>query len=487
MTRSVKYNYILNLVNIVLGIVFPLITFPYVTRILTPEGIGKVQFYSTIIEYVTLFVALGIPLYGVREIAKVRDNKELRNKITVEVLVLHLILTIIGYIAIFILCLIVSQIQENQTLFLIISISLALGTIGTQWFFQAIEDFTYITIRSLIVRVIGLILLFVLVRNGDDVLQYAIVLTCGSAGNNVFNFVRLKKYISIDVFRNHLEPFHHLVPTLKIFLLNVTVGIYTQLATLLLGTIQTNEAVAYYAMPQRIANVVLCVVTALSGVLLPRLSNYIGNHQSDQFKDLGNKAITFVLAITLPMAVGLMLLSESITVVMFGETYHSSYLVLVIWAPIIAIIGLSQVYGKSLLYSTGHELLMTFCTFLGMLTFLLVGILGIIHYSFYGAAVASLIAEGVVTLSMMIIGRKYHPCTIFRKENLTYLMASLIMSVPVYLCTFLDSNILTIIAGVISGIVTYCLILAIRKDLFYIEVKDYLINALSLCSNQHNN
>ncbi len=487
MTRSVKYNYILNLFNIILGIVFPLITFPYVTRILTPEGIGKVQFYSTIIEYVTLFVALGIPLYGIREIAKVRDNKELKNKITVEILVLHLILTFIGYIFIFILCLTVSQIRVNRALFLIISLSLALGTIGTQWFFQAIEDFTYITIRSLIVRVIGLVLLFVLVRDSDDVLQYAVVLTCGSAGNNVFNFVRLKKYISIDDFRNHLEPFRHLVPTLKIFLLNVTVGIYTQLATLLLGTIQTNEAVAYYSMPQKIANVVLCVVTALSGVLLPRLSNYVGNHQSDQFKNLGNKAISFVLAMTLPMAVGLMLLSESIIVVMFGETYHSSYLVLVIWAPIIAIIGLSQVYGKSLLYSTGHELQMTLCTFLGMLTFLLVGIPGIIHYSFYGAAVASLTAEVFVTLSMMIIGKKYHPCTIFRKENLTYLMASLIMSIPVYLCTFLDGSILTIITGVIAGTITYCSILAIKKDLFYIEVKDYMFNAIFPSSKRHKN
>lgn len=482
MSRSVKYNYILNLVNIVLGIVFPLITFPYVTRILTPDGIGEVQFFTTIIEYVTLFAALGIPLYGVREIAKVRDNVTLRNKLTVEILVLHLLLTVIGYIAIIILCFVSNKIHENQTLFLVLSLSLGLGTIGVQWFFQAIEDFTYITVRSLIVRIIGLVLLFVMVRDENDVLEYAIVLSFGSAGNNIFNFIRLKKYVSASDIRNHLEPFRHIIPTLKIFMLNVTVGVYTQLATLLLGTIQSNDAVAYYSMPQRIANVVLCLVTALSGVLLPRLSSYVGQQQTDEFRNLGNKAISFVLAMTLPMVVGLVLLAEPITVVMFGEAYHSSYLVLVIWAPIIAIIGLSQVYGKSLLYSTGHELLMTLCTFGGMVAFLIVGIPGIMKFSFYGAAIASLIAEAIVTLSMMIIGKKYHPCTIFRKENLTYLIASIIMSAPIYTCTLIGLNILKIVLGIISGALTYCVVLALRKDLFYFEVKDYLMNTIASVS-----
>lgn len=470
MARSVKVNYALNLTNIVLGIVFPLITFPYVTRILSPGGIGQVQFYSSIIEYVTLFTALGIPLYAVREIAKVRDDKNKRNKLTAEILTLHLLLSAVGYVAVAVLAFVVPHIHENVPLFLILSLSIILNTIGTSWFFQAVEDFTYITIRSLFVRIISLVLLFIMVRDANDIIPYGIVLTCGSAGNNIFNFIRLKKYVSFEDFHQRLEPFIHVLPTLKIFLLNVTIGIYTQLSVVLLGFLQSNDAVGYYAMPQKIVTVILTMVTALSGVLLPRLSNYLGNNNAEQFKQLGNKAISFVLALTLPIAVGLVLLSKPMTILLFSETYIQSYPVLVIWAPIIAIIGLSQVYGKSILYSTGHELLMTLCTVLGMLVYLGVGFPAIMKYSIYGAAAASFFAEVTVTLSMMILGKKYHPCTIFRKENLTYVLAALIMAIPVYFCTLIKANIWQLIIGIPVGAITYLLILIIKKDSFSAEI-----------------
>lgn len=482
MAKSVKVNYALNLTNIVLGIIFPLITFPYVTRILSPGGIGQVQFYSSIIEYVTLFTSLGIPLYAVREVAKVRDNKNACNKLTAEILTLHLLLSLVGYVAIGVLALTVAKIQENIALFLILSLAIILNTIGTSWFFQAVEDFTYITIRSLFVRIFSLALLFIMVKDANDLIPYGIVLTCGSAGNNIFNFIRLRKYISIKDFNSGLQPFQHIVPTLKIFLLNVTIGIYTQLSAVLLGFLQSNEAVGYYAMPQKIVTVILTMVTALSGVLLPRLSNYIGQNNTEQFKQLGNKAISFVLALTMPIAVGLILLAKPITVVLFSETYLQSYPVLIIWAPIIAIIGLSQVYGKSILYSTGHEMLMTLCTLMGMLAYLAVGIPGIMKYSIYGAAAASFCAEVVVTLSMMILGKKYHPCTIFRKENLTYILAALAMAVPVLFCTLFKSNVLQIVIGIPIGALTYFTILVIKKDSFYLEIKKAIMSNSSFAS-----
>lgn len=472
MAKSVKVNYILNFTNIVLGIIFPLITFPYVTRILSPGGIGQVQFYSSIIEYVTLFTSLGIPLYAVREIAKVRDDAKQRNKLTVEILVLHLLLSFVGYIVIGVLAFTVPRIHENFPLFFILSLAIILNTIGTPWFFQAVEDFTYITIRSLFVRIISLALLFLMVRDAEDLIPYGIVLTCGSAGNNIFNLIRLKKYISIDDFRSRIQPFVHIVPTLKVFLLNVTIGIYTQLSAVLLGFLQNNEAVGYYAMPQKIVTVVLTMVTALAGVLLPRLSNYVGQNNTEQFKLLGNKAISFVLALTLPIAVGMALLAKPITLLMFGDQYLQSYPVLVIWAPIIAIIGLSQVYGKSLLYSTGHEMTMVLCTVFGMIVYLGLGIPGIMKFSIYGAAVASFVTEVAVTISMMYLGRNYHPCTIFRKENLTYLFASLIMGIPVYLCTLFDSVIIQIVVGIPVGVLTYVTFLIIKKDAFYMEIKE---------------
>ena len=230
MEKSIKANYALTLFDIVMGMAFPLITLPYVTRILSPESIGHVYFYLNILSYITLFTALGIPLYGVREVAKCRNDEINRNKLSLELLILHLILTAFAYFIVFILCLTIGKIREDVPLFLVLSISLFFNTIGVSWFFQAVEDFKFITIRSLLVKIISLILLFTIVKSKTDVLLYGIVLVCGSVGNNIFNLVRLNSFLSKKDFNKGIKPFSHVKPASKVFVLNLTVGIYTQLS-----------------------------------------------------------------------------------------------------------------------------------------------------------------------------------------------------------------------------------------------------------------
>lgn len=472
MAKSVKINYALTLFDIFMGIAFPLLTMPYVARILTPTNIGHVYFYLNILSYITLVVALGIPLYGVREIAKERENVAVRNKTAIELLVLHIILTAIGYLVVFILCFSVDKIKEDIPLFAILSISLFFSTIGVSWFFQAIEDFKYITIRSLIVKVISLILLFALVRSREDIIWYGVVLVCGSVGNNIFNFLRLRKFISWKDINNNINPFRHVKPASKVFVLNLTIGIYTQLSVFLLGFLQSDADVGYYTMAQKIVTVLNSIILALTTVLLPRLSKYVGNRQESEFKELGDKAISFVLAISLPICVGLITLSRPIIMVVFGENYEPSIIVLKIWAPIIMIIGLSQIYGKSILYSTGHEMLMTICTFIGMLAYLLIGIPGVLYYSIVGASVASFCAELIVTGSMVCLGRNYHPCTFMRKQNLVYIVAGFFMFVVMLLCVQLSNNYyLQIVTSIPLGVISYMQTLKILGSDFYFEIE----------------
>ena len=308
MAKSVKTNYVLTLFDIVVGIAFPLVTLPYVTRILSPGSIGHVHFYLNILSYITLITSLGIPLYGVREIAKKSNNVKERNRSAIELFILHLLLTAIGYLVVFILGITVDKIKEDLFLFSLLSISMFFTTIGVSWFFQGVEDFKYVTVRSLIVKLLSLVLLLSLVKNKDDVLWYGFVLICGSVGNNIFNFIRLNKYLTRDDFNKSLNPFRHIRPSSKVFVLNITIGIYTQLSVFLLGFIQSDDAVGYYTMPQRIVAVLNSVVLALTTVLLPKLSSYIGNNQQKEFKTLGNKALSFVLAISLPICVALVIL-----------------------------------------------------------------------------------------------------------------------------------------------------------------------------------
>lgn len=143
---------------------FPLLTFPYASRIMMADGIGHVNFYQSIISYISLLSCIGIPMYAVREIAKVRNDKEVRERTTVEILLLHTLLTVLGYLAVAIIANTVAEVKVDIPLFLILSLTIFFTAIGCEWFYQGIEDFKYITIRGLIVKVFSVLLLFLFVR-----------------------------------------------------------------------------------------------------------------------------------------------------------------------------------------------------------------------------------------------------------------------------------------------------------------------------------
>ena len=197
MAKSVKVNFVFNLINTISGLLFPLITFPYASRVIMSEGIGQVNFYTSIINYIALFSCIGIPLYGIREIARVRDSQVDLRRTSVVILFLNLLLNVIGYIAVAIICLTVARVQANIPLFLVLSAIIALTTIGCSWFYNGIEEFKYITIRNLIVKIIAVIYLFYAVKTQDDLLQYGIYTVLGTIGNNIFNFLRLRKHIDL--------------------------------------------------------------------------------------------------------------------------------------------------------------------------------------------------------------------------------------------------------------------------------------------------
>lgn len=195
MAQSVKVNYILNLINTGTQMLFPLITFPYVCRVIEADGIGQINFFQSIISYISLFTCLGIPMYAIREIARDRSDVVQMNRTAMEILLLHSMLTLVGYAIVAILCLTVPQIQVNIPLFLILSLTIFFTAIGCEWFYQGIEDFKYITIRGLIIKTVSVVLLFIFVKSKTDLLYYGCYTVFGVFGGNIFNFFRLRKYI----------------------------------------------------------------------------------------------------------------------------------------------------------------------------------------------------------------------------------------------------------------------------------------------------
>lgn len=482
MSKSLKTNYIFNLLNTVSGLLFPLVTFPYASRILLADGIGQVNFFQSIIQYITLFTCLGIPMYAIREVAKVRENITERNKVTVEILLLHAFLTVLGYIIVAILASTIAKIQVDIPLFLILSLTIFFTAIGCEWFYQGVEDFKYIAIRGIIVKIVSVILLFVLVKTKEDILWYGAYSVIGVLGGNVFNFIRLRKYITFNKLPfKELRPLHHLLPALHIFVLNLVISIYIQLNSIMLGFIVDTTSVGLFTAASKLSHMTLGVVGALGTALLPRLSNLIATGQKEKFDQLSQKAIRFVIAITLPMTVGMMLTSPYLIPLFCGESYTPAILTLQIMSPIILAIGVSNILGIQILYPQGQENKVIISTALGAIINFILNLWLIPKYAQDGASIATVMAEVVVTVSMIYIGRKYIPIHWRNKSYLHYLIGTILMALGVggwMYYSIYSSYLINLVVSCFIGMIVYALYLISVKDAFYLEIKSIIYKRL---------
>lgn len=479
MGKSIKTNFIYNLLNTITSLLFPLITFPYVSRILMPEGMGLVNFYQSIIQYIVLLSSLGIPMYAIRETAKYRDDKRKCSITTLEILSLHFILTFIGYLIVFILSCSVSEIKDNITLFLILSAQLFFTVIGCDWFYQGVEDFQYITIRSIIVRILSVIFLFIFVKSREDILLYGIYCVAGIYAGNIFNFIRLRRYLDFSIIRE-LNPFRHLRPTLKIFVLNLITSLYVNLNSVMLGFLKGPESVGLFSAATKITQLLLGLTSALGTVMLPRLSNLIANNNYTEFNRLSNIAVKFMFAVTLPLSIAVIMLADNLILLLSGNAYMDSIPTLQIISFIIFAIGLSGVLGIQILYPQGKESIVIKSTAVGAVINLILNFILIPYFSHQGAAVATLLAELGVTATMMYIGHNYIPINWKNKEFPNYIIGSLLMGIGIYIIHLLKMNIIyELLISFITGSLVYAIYLKLTNDSIYNMTAGRIINKIS--------
>ncbi|OCW95449.1 polysaccharide biosynthesis protein [Macellibacteroides sp. HH-ZS] len=477
---SLKRNFVLNLLNTVTGLLFPLITFPYASRILLPSGIGQVQFFQSIIDYIALCTSLGIPLYAVREISKIRNDKTLTSKTSAEILLLHAMLTFGGYLIVLILISSVGKIQVDIPLFMLLSATLIFNAIGVPWFYQAVEDFKYITIRTVAIRIISLFALFILVKTKEDLLYYGAITVFANVGSNVFNFFRLRKFIDYSSLNiKSLNPGRHLKPALQIFVLNLIVSIYINLDSVMLGFLKNEQAVGYYSAATRLTKTILGIVTSFGTVLLPRFSNMIGNGQFEEFNVLANKAVSFVIALSLPLSIGLGFMATPIIHLFCGPNFDPSILTLQLIAPIILFIGLSGIVGMQILYPQGKERMVIIATAAGAIINFTLNYLLIPQYAQYGAAIATTCAEFLVIAIMLIIGKRHLPFRLLTKQNREYVVASLFMTLFLaVILTFDLTDYQKILLGIPVSCIIYFFYLYWRKDIFVMQLKEIINNKI---------
>ncbi|MDO5759855.1 MAG: flippase [Bacteroidota bacterium] len=466
MSKSVTTNYIFNLINTLTQVLLPLVTFPYASRVLLPEGIGHVNSFMSIINVIILCTSLGIPLYAVKEVARVRNDDKKRNTTTLEILLLHTILSLVGYVVVFGLSIFVEQINRDLPLFLLLSLSILFTTIGCEWYYQAVEDFRYITLRAITIRLLSIGFLFIFVKTKEDIMPYAIFSVFGVLGSNIFNFLRLfrlleRKYIDVK----NLHPFRHLKGVSKIFVFNVVTSIYAQLNTVFLSFYQSDVAAGYYTAAMKLNLTLLTINFALANVMLPRLSNLIATGNQAKFKEMAQKSYDFSFALCLPLAVGIIFVSPSAMILLSGYDFAHSIGVSQIISFTIFFIALSNVMGIQILFPLGHMEKVIKCVTLGCIVDILACIVLIPRFSQNGAAWAYLLAEFSVTFSMFFVGKRILGLKFFGYSQFVYILATIIMSIVLIFAMRVHLGLVSkLIFMSISGAIVYAVVLFVCKD-----------------------
>ena len=470
--KSLKKNAFYSVLKVFLTLLFPLITFPYASRILLPEGIGKVNFANSIISYFIMLASLGIGGYATREAAKIRDDKKALTKLFKEIITINLICCIIAYILFFLSLFFVPKFHEYRDLLLVCSIKIIFSVLGIEWLFTANEEFKYITIRSFIIQLFSLLYLFIFVKTRNDIIHYAIFGILTAVGCNLFNFFLLGKYLDFS-YKPVLEIKKHLKAIVIFFGMSVVTRVFTMLDTTMLGFLSNDTQVGYYTASTKLIHMVVSMLAALTAVLLPRLTNYAHNNDSDSFKDLVNKSSNIIILLAIPMASGLFILAKPLLLLLGGEKYLPSIISMRILSPILLSISLGSLIGGQILPAIGLEKKVFYSYIVGAITNITFNSILIPKYGTIGAATASILAESVVTCIQLFFVRKLVINKTFIITILQSLLASSIMICLIYILNKFISNILlqTIISFLV-GCLTYSLILIIVRNkyfLFYLQ------------------
>lgn len=402
--KSLKLNFLMNIILTMSSFIFPLITFPYVSRILLPVGTGKVSLATSIITYFSMFAQLGIPTYGIRVCAAARDDRKKLSKIAQELLIINLIMCVVSYIVLFGMIFSVSKMQEEKNLYIVLSFTIILTSIGMEWLYKALEQYTYITVRSVCFKFIALVAMFLLIHEQKDYVIYGGITIFAASASNVLNLINAHKYIDLKPVGNY-DFKQHMKPILIFFAMSCATTIYTNLDTVMLGFMSTDADVGYYNAAVKIKVILVSVVTSLGTVLLPRASYYIQRGEVKEFHRITKKALNFVFLIATPLFVYFIYFAKEGIFFLSGDNYVGAIIPMQVIMPTLLLIGITNILGIQILVPTGREKIVLYSEIVGAIVDVIINALLIPVYASTGAAIGTLIAEFAVFFVQIYILR----------------------------------------------------------------------------------
>jgi O-antigen/teichoic acid export membrane protein len=467
-------NYIYNLLYQLLILIIPLVTMPYVSRVLGPEGIGINAYSYSIIQFFILFAVLGIPLYGNKQVARIKQEGVKR--LSEEFWSIYLIqLSSSLFISVIYFFFVYSYIKEYKIIFYIQWLMLFAAMLDISWLFIGLEELKKTVTRNIIVRLSSVILTFAFIKDKSDLALYVFIIAITNVLGQVIVWGQAFKYIRfVKVSRSKI--IEHFKPVLLIFLPQLIIQLYIVVDRIILGTFSTKTEVGFYDQAMKIVKVTLSMITAISTVMLPRIAaeHAIGNLQKIRY--YSNLTLRYVLLMTIPMSIGIASISKGFTSWFFGPGYEKIGNLIMILSPIIIFIGLSSVMGIQILVPTNQNNKLTFSVSVGAIVSMLVNILLVTSLASIGTAFATVSAELTVTIIQSILISKYINFKNIIMNLIRYSIISLLMGIVInWLGSYFESSFLTTIMQIVTGSIIYLGALFLLKDELLFEGVNRLI------------
>ena len=460
MKNTLAKNAVFNIFYRILNVLFPLITATYVSRILEPAGIGKVAYAQNIVSYFVMFAVLGIPRYGTREIAKSRNNQMAVNRLFTEILIINTISTAVcavGYYSAVLFGLVGSSI-----IYLICGLEILFNFISIDWLFEGEEEYAFITTRSILVKLLSLAALFTFVNDEQDYPIYALITCLGLGCNYLFNVFHARKRVNLIFCDLNLR--RHLKPIMILALSVVASSLYSRVNVTMLGWLCTEENVGYYTNAHKVVNMILTLVTAVSGVFMPRLSYYYQN-DSKKYRQLITAGVKIILFLAIPCCAGLAMVAEDAVTLLFGESFRKSVAAVQVMAVLIVVIGVGDMLCYQAIISSGNEKLLIRSRVYAGIANVILSLLLIPRLQHVGAAIAALVSEVIVNGVLLKDALRIVKPNVGLPYVAKVLLGTLVMAMVVLVIQHCIANVLlSLIISACGGVLVYFVFEKIRRN-----------------------
>lgn len=472
MKNSIIQNALFYFAKTFFNLLYPIFTFAYASRVLGVEGVGRVSFAKNFMMYFVMIAMLGMNYYGVREAAKIREDREKLEEFVGEVLLINLFSSILAYMLLAICMLLLPKLQDYTVLLLINSISIVLSGMGMEWLYQALEKYRYIALRSMLFQIVTLCFMPILVKDAEDINLYALLGVFATSGFYVFNFFHARKYVhffkcKIGSIKKHIKPI------MLLFAMAVSIELYTVLDSTMLGFFKGDVSVGYYTAAIKINKMVNTLITSLGVVMIPRLSYYLEKKEKEKAHGLMMNVYQTVFLLSIPAAVGLFVLSEDILYLFSGKEFIAAAHTMRMLTPIVIVIPFSIITNLQIFVPLQREkkILRSTCT--GAVINVICNTILIPWFAEDGAAIATVLAESGVSIVCLFNIKEIVEIKNLFKGYWQYWIASIpILFWGKLTDAYISSAIIRIAVTVGGAIIGYFMILYCLKNASLLELID---------------